>query len=169
MRDVFFNESLIDYLEASGQNVPESLLRGETPELFKGAHGKPYFSGNDLKGIFFSLSHTSGHEAVCFSRSEVGLDCENTEAKPGIEKRYKAIAKRCFTEDEQAYVDSGTDGALGRFFEVWTAKEAYMKYTGNGFSEGFRSFSVFNMPEVRFETNRFPKAPHVVYSVCAKR
>ena len=142
----------------------------------KGPHGKPYFTEAGLAGIFFSLSYTQEDEILCLSDCEVGVDCESTIARPGIGKRYKAIASRYFTEDEQAYVESGGTeyclktadicDAVQRFFVVWTRKEAYMKYTGNGFSEGFLSFSVFQLPQVSFKTGRLPDAPHIIYSVC---
>jgi len=173
--DRFFRESLVEYIEASGLNIPAAALRQQTGKR-RGPHGKPYFEYPALEGVFFSRSHTPGHEILCFSGSEIGVDCESTEGRPGIGERYMSIAQRCFTEDEQAYVreSSGTAGGkeddpIARFFEIWTAKEAYMKYTGNGFSEGFRTFSVFRIPHVIIETGRLSDAPDVVYSVCTGR
>ena len=164
----FFNDSLVDYLEEAGHIIPPSALR-EGPELKRGAHGKPYFEDPALGGVYFSKSYSRGHGIVCFSNSEIGADCENTEARPGIEDRLESIAGRCFTEEEQALLHDGKDDPVGRFFEIWTAKEAYMKYTGRGFSEGFRSFSTPDLPEVTIETGRLDGAPHVVYSVCSAR
>jgi len=166
-----FCEALADYFGVSGRNVPASLASGGSPETRKGAYGKPYFSEPEYEGLFFSLSHTRGRVAVGFSDGELGVDCENIEARPGIESRYEGIARRCFTDDERAYVDgkaAGSLDAVGRFFEIWTAKEAYMKYTGRGFSEGWRSFSVFGLPGVRIETSRIEGAEHVVCSVCTQ-
>jgi len=171
----FFDESLTDFIKESGLDVPEEALSKGT-KLHKGPRGKPYFSDPELERIYFSRSHSKGHEVVCFSEKEIGIDCENTKMRPGIEVRYMDIAVRCFTEDELEYVreaaaESGrAEGdPLERFFEVWTAKEAYMKYTGNGFSEGFRTFSVLNAPDVKIETGRLTDAPHIVYSVCTAR
>jgi len=172
----FFRESLADYVSKSGLSVPAQALDGEA-NIIRGPHGKPYFEDPALKGIFFSRSHSSNYEVLCFSDGEVGLDCENTKGRPGICGRFAGIAERCFTEDEREYVmgtgsESGSkdeDDPLTRFFEVWTAKEAYMKYTGNGFSEGFRTFSVLRVPDVSIETGRLEDAPGVVYSVCTAR
>jgi len=157
----FFLESLNDYLKESGNCVAGPAGRDETG-IRKGPHGKPYFSDPELEGIFFSRSHSKGHEVLCFSDGEIGIDCENTKARQGIEESYINIARRCFTEDEMEY----TGDSLERFFEIWTAKEAYMKYTGRGFAEGFRDFSTLSMPDVSIETGRLAGAPHVVYSVC---
>ena len=161
----FFAESLADYIKGSGLGIPDAVL-GESKKIQKGPHGKPYFGDPVLEGIFFSRSHSKSHEVLCFSEGEIGVDCEDTAARPGIDKRYKSIAGRCFTNDEQEYVLSGDGDPVGRFFEIWTAKEAYMKYTGNGFTEGFRTFSVFRAPGVIIETGRLSDAPSVVYSIC---
>ena len=161
----FFSESLTDYLAERGRDIPESLKRGEPPALRKGPHGKPYLAEPGLEEVFFSLSHTRGHAIVCFSAGEIGADCENTEAREG-RTGYAGIAARCFMDDERAYTAIGEPGFHTRFFEIWTAKEAYMKYTGKGFAEGFRSFSVLSAPGVCIETGRLAEAPGVVFSVC---
>jgi len=199
----FFGESLADHIRESGLCIPASSLCNAL-KIRKGPHGKPYFLDSGLEGIFFSRSHSKGHEVVCFSDREIGIDCENTAARPGIGERYPDIAERCFTEDELAYIlrGGGGDGAaygepvsakrepgaaygdpvaadgedrgsdndpLIRFFEIWTAKEAYMKYTGKGFSEGFRTFSSLRLPDVDIETGRLREAPYIVYSVCTAK
>jgi phosphopantetheinyl transferase len=175
----FFSASLIEYLAAEGGGVPSALKSGEAPAVRKGPHGKPYFSDRALEGVFFSLSHTRGHAAVAFAGEEIGLDCENIAARPLTASRCGRIARRCFLEDELSYVfggcgdgrddgdEDGNDAKL-RFFEIWTAKEAYMKYTGNGFSEGFRTFSALAPPPgIRIERRRLAGAEHIVYAVCA--
>ena len=161
-----FNEALVDYMRATGKNMPVSMLNGETPETRKGKHGKPYFAEQELKDVFFSRSHSHEYEIVCFSDSEIGVDCEDLRARKTRTTDFEKIAKRCFAEDEYAYIMQGRPGAVERFFDIWTAKEAYVKYTGRGFSEGFSGFSVFRLPEVIIDTGRLEGAPHVVYSVC---
>ena len=158
--------SLADYLSAAGREIPERLRGGGQPAIRKGPHGKPYLEGSGLEGVFFSLSHTRGHAIVCFSEREIGADCENMEARRGGSARYEGIAARCFTEDERGYIAFGQPGGTLRFFEIWTAKEAYMKYTGKGFAEGIGSFSVLDAPGVDIETGLLDGAPHVVFSVC---
>ena len=158
---------LADYLKSIGRSIPASLLSGVPPAEDRNPYGKPYFTEAEFEGIFFSRSDTKGCKTIGFSDNEIGVDCENTKERPGI--RFQAIAKRCFTEDELEYLDSEAAGATERFFELWTAKEAYMKYTGKGFAEEFRSFSVFRLPDVGIETGRVKDMPHIVYSVCTER
>ncbi|QIB69177.1 4'-phosphopantetheinyl transferase superfamily protein [Aminipila butyrica] len=109
---------------ASGR-VPDGLIR-RTP------HGKPYIEDFPL---YFSISH-SGELWVCLvAEVEVGVDIQVPKPLP-----YEKLAKRFFTETEAAYI---RQGGLEAFFQVWTRKEAYVKYTGLGFSGmGFSSFSV---------------------------
>jgi phosphopantetheine--protein transferase-like protein len=164
-----FREALIDYLKTSGKKIPSSLIRGEPPEISKGKHGKPYFSGAELGAVLFSRSHSNGCEIVCFSDGKVGVDCEDTFARDGRNPDFEKVARRFFSLDEQEYIAYGDPGAKDRFYEVWTAKEAYMKYTGNGFSEGFQSFSVFDLKDAEIKTERLKDAPHIVYSICCGR
>ena len=161
-----FNEALIDYMRVTGKSMPASLLRGEMPETRKGKHGKPYFAEQELKDVFFSRSHSHEYEIVCFSDGEIGVDCEDLQARKDRAADFEKIAKRYFAEDENKYIEPGRPGAEERFFDIWTAKEAYVKYTGRGFAEGFNGFSVFRLPEVEIKTGRLEDAPHVVYSVC---
>lgn len=95
-------------------------------------NGKPYAEGLD---IHFSLSH-SGDLAVCaISDTPVGIDVEK------VRHVNTGVAKKWFTEQEQAFVFSDKTKAQRRFFEIWTKKEAYAKRTGAGIP-AFKKFSV---------------------------
>lgn len=101
--------------------------------------GKPYAEG---LGIHFSLSH-SGNLAVCaICDNPVGIDVErnNKNVNPNV-------AKRCFTEAEQAYVFSNMAKMSARFFEIWTKKEAYVKLLGTGLKD-FLNFDVMRHEEI---------------------
>ncbi len=99
-------------------------------------HGKPY--AKDLP-VEFNISH-SGNMVVCaVDDKPVGIDIEL------IRPIDLAIAKRICTKNELMYlfghVPVEEDFActpnhemLMRFFEIWTAKEAYGKCSGTGVS-----------------------------------
>lgn len=90
--------------EAFGrEHIPLPGVLPRTP------NGKPY-----LPGIFFSLTHTEGLVALAIGKEQVGLDAERRTAK-----QYAALSRR-LTERERAE----------DLFELWTAKEAYVKYRG---------------------------------------
>ncbi|MDE7282609.1 MAG: 4'-phosphopantetheinyl transferase superfamily protein [Lachnospiraceae bacterium] len=53
------------------------------------------------------------------------------------------IAKHFFAKSEYEYItDCPEDETRRRFYEIWTAKEAYSKYGGKGFGIDFGSFEV---------------------------
>ena len=115
-------------------------LAPEELQTARGPHGKPFFFG--LPGFHFSLSHSGEALALAVHGSPVGVDVER------LREPELRVARRFFTADEQAAMRGG--GA--RFYEIWTKKEAYLKYTGEGLSRPLTSFSVTELPGVRFRT-----------------
>ena len=99
-------------------------------------HGKPY--AKDLP-VEFNISH-SGDMVVCgVDDRAVGIDVEQ------IRPIDLSIAKRICTKNELMYLFGHAPVAedfactpnhevLMRFFEIWTAKEAYGKCNGTGVS-----------------------------------
>ncbi|MBQ8578522.1 MAG: 4'-phosphopantetheinyl transferase superfamily protein [Clostridia bacterium] len=100
--------------------------------------GKPYFA-KERAPFSFNLSHAGNTVAVLLcpagtnSGTECphlcGMDCE--ELRPL--RNMDAIARKMFTEEERAWLDTQND-RIRAFFRLWTAKEAFIKYTGEGFS-----------------------------------
>lgn len=168
LRELLFNKSLEDYQERMG-NTKKSL------EVSKGKHGKPYFPSE--KDLHFSISHSGKYWICMFDIEDVGVDIEDYSNKNMSLTRYIDISNRFFTEDEKKYVlgdlneiqnQELDEGTKNRFFRIWTSKEAYMKYTGNGFSEGFRRFSVLDGSlDVYFRN--VPIDQKTVLTFCSKR
>lgn len=108
--------------------APESITFGIKE------YGKPY--AKDL-AVEFNISH-SGDMVVCaVDNKPVGIDIEQ------IRPIDLTIAKRICTDEELLYLFGHTPTeqdfthttdmeTLTHFFELWTAKEAYGKYVGNG-------------------------------------
>ena len=109
-------------------------------EIGRNDHGKPYFKA--FPDFHFNISHSGELMAIAVSDSKVGVDIEKLR-EPDLR-----VAKR-FCKDEFAYITE-TD-STNRFFEVWTRKEAYLKYKGTGLSGGLDLFSVFDT-EIPFKT-----------------
>ncbi len=101
-------------------------------EIVKNEHGKPYF--NNADNFYFNISHTEGVTVLAVSEREVGVDVEK------VRKANFKIAERHFLQNEIDYI-SYCDK---RFFEVWTKKEAFLKYKGTGISGGLKSVNVFD-------------------------
>lgn len=74
--------------------------------------GKPYLPHQNAP--FFSLTHTGDFLAVAIGKEQVGLDAEKN-----IPRRTDALSRR-LTESEREE----------DFSELWTAKEAFVKYRG---------------------------------------
>lgn len=93
-------------------------------------HGKPYIAGNP---IYFNVSHCGSVIAAAFCTEEIGVDIEF------VREYSEAVVRRYFTDDEKAYMNGMVDieQCRERFFEIWTAKEAFLKLYGVGISGGF--------------------------------
>lgn len=55
------------------------------------------------------------------------------------EKGVCSVAKRFFHPEEYRYLQ---ETGFSDFFSLWTAKESYVKFTGEGITDGFSAFSV---------------------------
>lgn len=111
----------------------------------RGEYGKPYV--RDHEEWQFNISHTDGLIVIAVADCPIGIDVEKIR-----EPDYR-IAKRFFTKAENEYIDSDVEGRDVRFFEIWTKKEAYIKYTGKGLREPLGNFDVTSMPEM-YQTMR---------------
>ncbi len=96
---------------------PESIV------FCVGENGKPYVC--NLK-VEFSISHSGDYVLCAVSDKKIGADIEWMR---DIEDRL--ISFVC-TERERLYVLENTSEKQKRFFEIWTAKEAYFKCIGTG-------------------------------------
>ena len=115
-----------------------------------GLHGKPYVKNLDVE---FNISHSDEMVVCAISDNSVGIDIERV--KPiGVN-----ILRRVCTDVDLEYIfgdtvtinnipDNFNDKQLCRFYEVWTAKEAYFKYIGTGI-KNLKSISMNELFEKR--------------------
>lgn len=116
----------IEYAEHAG------IVGASFDSVARDSNGKPFFP--DGRGIEFSVSHSEGLWACGFCTTPIGIDIQWHKSC-----NRRAIAKRFFHPLEYEYLLK-TD--FEHFFDVWTAKESYVKYTGRGISDEFSEFSV---------------------------
>lgn len=111
----------------------------QAPALITGEYGKPYLK--ELPELFFSLSHSETVAVCAISDREIGIDIEyHREMSPD---RLLRIAKRFFAPEEyDAIAEESGEAAKELFYRIWTAKEAYIKFTGEGMHRNLASFSV---------------------------
>lgn len=95
--------------------------------------GKPEVSNANLP-LRFNLSHNDELIicAICLEKN-IGCDIENLSRKVSV----NAIADRFFSPDESLRIKASP----AKFFEYWTLKEAFVKATGLGISQGLDTFS----------------------------
>ena len=124
-------------------HVPFSDLQFGTNQ-----YGKPHLI--DHPSVHFNISHTRNALAVGLADEPLGIDVER------ITQADIRIARRAFTPDECAYVFADPQKQDERFFQVWTQKEAYMKWTGSGFHMDPRKLDVMNqvglLPDARIHS-----------------
>lgn len=104
------------------------------PGLTAGERGKPYFTA--IPELHFSLSHSGEFWLAAIATTPLGLDIQQHQPC-----RREALARRFFHQQEQFWLER-RDFDEESFFAVWTAKESYVKYTGQGIDDSFAAFSV---------------------------
>lgn len=134
-------------------------IKNSEIEFEKEEYGKPYIKGNPQ--FHYNISHTKNAIAIAISDYPIGVDIEK------IKKAELDIANRFFTANEQNYINKNKNKSDKRFYEIWTEKEAYIKYIGKGLSIPLNSFNVFeNIISNRILT--FEKDEYII-SVCCEK
>lgn len=101
-------------------------------DYYYNPYGKPYITNKS--NIKFNISHTTGCSVIAFSYANIGVDIENTERKIEFEN----IVNYHFSNFEKNYINS----EVIKFFEVWVAKEAYLKCKGYGLLKGLKNAKI---------------------------
>lgn len=110
-------------------------------------NGKPY-----TDNIYFNIAHSGNFAFGVSSQESIGCDVEI------INKAHTEIAKKHFTKKEYNYLLNSKD-SLSAFYKIWTIKESYIKFTGNGLRTPLNSFEInFSDSEI-YITENSKKAP----------
>lgn len=124
----------------SGEVLVKKALTDYSHDMYtdaivkRGEYGKPYFENVP---VCFSISHSGEIWACLMADFNVGMDIQLYR-----QLKYEKVAQRFFAENEAEYIK---EQGIHAFFQVWSRKEAFVKYTGKGFAhEGFSNFSVIN-------------------------
>ena len=103
-----------------------------------GENGKPFL--RDYPGIHFNLSHCRAAAACAIAGSPVGVDAQ--EIRPVSDK----AAQYALSPGEYEEYRAARDPAR-RFCELWTAKESYLKRTGQGIGTDLTALSAQKIPD----------------------
>lgn len=103
--------------------------------------GQPVLPGS---GLHVSISHCDDLVACAISGEPIGIDVEKLRpVKP-------AMIQRVCTPEELSWVGGDPD----RFFQVWTAKEAYFKMAGTGITD-LRSVNTLALPRLLLRRDEY--------------
>ena len=128
---LFYFDFLVRFLASKQLNLSFSDI-----VFTKNSYGKPYTS--NYPEFYFNVSHSGTYLVVLIANQPVGVDMEII-TMPNLN-----IAHRFFLEEEKAYVFADEKLSNKHFYEIWTRKEAYMKYLGKGLEVPLNSFNVFD-------------------------
>lgn len=124
--------------DALARELLSKLCPGCTLHFSRDVNGKPHLLGGD---VHFNISHSGEHVLCAVDETPVGVDIE--EFRP---VREDLIRKVC-TESELEWIA----GSGERFLQIWTAKEAYLKYLGVGLKMPLREVSVITQNGLQIE------------------
>lgn len=114
---------------------------GEKIDFIYNSRGKPElsscFSDYNLK---FNISHSQSLALYSFNyEKKIGIDLEYL--RDNID--YKTLAQRFFCDREFKLINNcAMEQQQQRFYQLWTAKEAYLKATGEGLSGGLENLEI---------------------------
>ncbi len=100
-------------------------------------YGKPFLSKKS--NLHFNLSH-SGVWIICvINNSPVGIDIEEIKLID-----FHNISKHFYSNEEHFDLLSKTDDSirLHYFYDLWTLKESYVKYIGEGLNYSLNKFTI---------------------------
>lgn len=124
--------------------------------LHKHASGKPY-ACIDGRALGMSISHTRTRLWCALNRlGETGIDAE-----PADRKVSAALQKRIMHREEQGLLDSGV-GVV----QLWTIKEAILKYTGTGLRKAMCRVHVKRVGPHVFSSDADGSALHIYSFEC---
>lgn len=103
--------------------------------------GKPYLVSSNYH---FNISHSKNHLLLGLNAmGPIGVDIEC----PSPKRNILNLAKRLFNDSEQTrFFSLNKDEQIKYFYQIWTQKEAYLKYLGTGINQ---SLSKINFLEIR--------------------
>ncbi len=128
----------------------------ENVSLENRENGSPFLVGSDL---FVSISHCEDIVVCAVDEKPIGIDIEL------IKPINLSVAKRVCVEEEAFYLFGKTplqadycycenEEILGRFFEIWTAKEAYFKKCGTGITD-FKTVNILSLKRELFTIGNY--------------
>jgi 4'-phosphopantetheinyl transferase len=154
---------IIDPVNSARQLVATSFLRTvlcdrlQIPtkclSIHKGAFGKPFIDAHhDLR---FNMSHSGEYVVCAMDTAEIGVDMEKIKVR-----ECQAISAFFSPRELSVYNGKAFSEKSGFFFELWTAKESFIKALGYGFALDLADFTINFGRSITVETTIDPRHWH---------
>lgn len=131
--------------------LSKGIKPGEHDSLVvKNESGKPIVESDFPDPVYVSITHSDDLFGILIGDKPCGLDFQIPASCS-----YEKISDKYFSEKEKKYVgQEGIDEEekIGRFYRIWTRKEAYGKLSGKGFFSRMPDLS--NEDEVKYKRKR---------------
>lgn len=128
------------------------------PAIARTPKGKPHFP--DHPDFHFNLSH-SIHYALCaLDEHPVGTDIEV------IRPHHPHLSHRICSAEELAWLE-GQEDSLSALCQLWTRKEALVKYHGTGLTVPLRSIRIPLPPAGELDSLLFHAVTTAEFCLCA--
>ena len=98
-------------------------LRTDAYTVARMPDGKPHIP--ERPDFHYNLSHSGNWVVIAFGETPVGVDVEKIRQDTDTD----ALARRFFAPQEQRFLKESASDERQRFFEIWTKKESFLKYT----------------------------------------
>ncbi len=155
----------------TGEKQPESLdylkkalairFPDATIEVYKDDRGRPL---TDREDLWVSASHTGEWVFCGLSEEPLGIDAQVVTTVRNRDR----LVERFFTKEEADWLSGREEEA---FFDLWSRKEAFAKYTGRGIAYGLQRIQTVTegAPAEKIGSVRMTgaKLPDNVYFACA--
>lgn len=138
-------------------------------EVQYGTKQKPYIKGENVP--YYNLSHSEDCAICGTSDYEIGVDVEKRD-------NYQLnIANECYVKRELEYLKKMNDMKSRRdaFFNLWSAKESFIKAVGTGFDLDPKQFSInidsdlsvsHNLGDINYNCRFYDAKQHYSMACC---
>jgi len=126
-----------EFLELDPQNIVFKTNR----------FGRPYLPDSNL---FFNVSHTNSSFLLGYNPGgKIGVDLENLSGDEDI----PSLIDFAFSDAETEYCRNAVELSV-RFLELWTLKEAFLKYSGIGLTDFPKSINIYGSEQNELVDNK---------------
>jgi len=113
--------------------VREYSIQNADIKFAEKVDGKPCIKSPE--GVKYNISHSDAWVVCAIGSREIGIDIEK------IRSVKTDIIKRSLTKTEyESFLNKSPEDQIDYFFDLWTLKESYIKYMGEGLSIPLDSF-----------------------------